>query len=91
MISAETYNHDYNVAKVFGYQQGKADATRWIPCSERLPEESLNSVIGWDAFRERCAFVQFYDGTFQIMGSIESFKITHWMPLPEAPKGEMEE
>ena len=21
---------------------------KWIPVSERLPEESLNSVIGWD-------------------------------------------
>ena len=27
---------------------------RWIPVEERLPEESLNSVIGWDEYRERC-------------------------------------
>lgn len=25
MISAETYNHDYEVAYKYGYQQGKAD------------------------------------------------------------------
>ena len=31
----------------------------WIPCSERLPEESLNSVIGWDEYRKRCCFVQY--------------------------------
>ena len=31
----------------------------WIHCSERLPEESLNSVIGWDAYRDRCVFVQY--------------------------------
>ena len=57
--------------------------TGWIPVSERLPEESLNSVIGWDAYRERCVFVQYIDGYFQITGSAESFDIVAWMPLPK--------
>ncbi len=26
----------------------------WIPVSERLPDESLNSVLGWDEYRNRC-------------------------------------
>ena len=56
---------------------------KWIPVSERLPEESLNSVIGWDAYRERCVFVQYIDGYFQITGSAESFDIVAWMPLPK--------
>ena len=56
---------------------------RWIPVKERLPEESLNSVIGWDAYRERCVFVQYIDGHFQITGRNESFNITAWMPLPD--------
>lgn len=55
----------------------------WIPVSERLPEESLNSVIGWDAYRERCVFVQYIDGHFQIMGNDESFDIVAWQPVPE--------
>ena len=55
---------------------------RWIPVSERLPEESLNSVIGWDAYRERCVFVQYIQGRFQIMGRNESFDVKAWMPLP---------
>ena len=55
----------------------------WIPVSERLPEESLNSVIGWDAYRERCVFVQYIDGHFQITGSTESFNIVAWQPVPE--------
>lgn len=57
--------------------------SKWIPVSERLPEESLNSVIGWDAYRERCVFVQYIDGYFQITGSAESFDIVAWMPLPK--------
>ena len=30
----------------------------WIPVEERMPDESLNSVIGWDEYRERCCFVR---------------------------------
>lgn len=48
----------------------------WIPCSERLPEESLNSVIGWDEYRKRCVFVQYIRGEFQIAGKDDSFNIT---------------
>ena len=55
----------------------------WIPCSERLPEESLNSVIGWDAYRDRCVFAQYIQGKFQNMGKDDSFDIKAWMPLPE--------
>ena len=61
---------------------------KWIPVSERLPEESLNSVIGWDACRERCVFVQYINGHFQITGKNESFNLKAWMPLPEPYKGD---
>ena len=58
----------------------------WIPCSVRLPEESLQSVIGWDAYRERCVFVQ-YLGVWKL-GNWEEVDITHWMDVPHTPKGE---
>lgn len=54
----------------------------WIPCSERIPEESLKSVIGWDEYRERCCFVQYYMNEW-ILGNHETVKIVAWMPLPE--------
>lgn len=53
---------------------------RWIPVEERLPEESLNSVIGWDEYRERCCFVQYYAGSWHL--GDESVRIIAWMPLP---------
>lgn len=59
----------------------------WISVSERLPEESLNSVIGWDEYRERCVFVQYLQGQWKL-GDWESVKITHWMNVPYQPKGE---
>lgn len=57
----------------------------WIPVEERLPEQSLNSVIGWDAYRERCVFVQYYMDEW-ILGNHESVKIVAWMPVPEPYK-----
>lgn len=62
----------------------------WIPVSERLPEESLNSVIGWDTYRNRCCFVQYLGGRFVLGDDIDSVNVTAWMPLPE-PYQESEE
>lgn len=56
---------------------------KWIPVSERLPEESLNSVIGWDTYRNRCCFVQYLGGRFVLGDDIDSVNVTAWMPLPE--------
>lgn len=57
----------------------------WIPVKEKLPEESFNSLIGWDDYRERCVFVQFYNGYFHFS---ESVNIVAWQPLPEPYKEE---
>nr|DAP20748.1 MAG TPA: Protein of unknown function (DUF551) [Bacteriophage sp.] len=56
---------------------------KWIPVSERLPEESLNSVIGWDTYRNRCCFVQYLGGRFVLGDDIDIVNVTAWMPLPE--------
>ena len=56
---------------------------KWIPVSERLPEESLNSVIGWDTYRNRCCFVQYLGGRFVLGDDMYSVDVTAWMPLPE--------
>ena len=79
------------MAEALGMAINALEQTKWIPVSDRLPEESLNSVIGWDAFRERCVFVQFFHGRFQIVGRAESFDIKAWMPLPEPYKAESED
>lgn len=55
----------------------------WIPVEERMPEESLNSVIGWDEERKRCCFVQRWGGRWILGNDIDSVKITAWRPLPE--------
>ena len=61
----------------------------WISVTERLPEKGEESVlialrwgevdIGWcEDSRWRSEFVNEY----------EDGEVTHWMPLPEPPKGE---
>ena len=69
-----------------GYEDGKNNNDGWIPVDERLPDESLNSVIGWDEYRERCCFVQYYGGRWALRADREPIKITHWRPLPDHPE-----
>ena len=66
-----------------GYEDGKNNNDGWIPVEERLPEESLNSVIGWDEYRERCCFVQYYAGKWALRADREPIHIIAWRPLPE--------
>lgn len=79
-----------NFAKEIVHEVAEEYNGGWIACSERLPEESLNSVIGWDEYRNRCCFVQYYGGRWILGNDIETVKIIAWQPLPEKypPKGE---
>lgn len=66
---------------------------QWIPCSERLPEDSRNvilttrsSVVGVGSFIARDGqWVQWYSG-----GGI-LVDVTAWMPLPEPYREDGEE
>lgn len=58
---------------------------KWIPVEERLPEDSLNSVLGWDTYRERCCFVRFTNGRFVLGDDTDTVNIIAWMPAPAPP------
>lgn len=66
----------------------KAMLPRWIPVTERLPEEDgMYLVHGtWSAsgrkVTDTCEFYV-HDGYFR---AAWNFDVTHWMPLPEPPK-----
>lgn len=61
----------------------------WIPVEDRLPAESLNSVIAFDRYRERCCFVQFANGRWILGDDTDSVDIAAWMPLPEPYRKEV--
>ena len=67
----------------------QVSSSKWIPVGERLPDVGEN-VLVCDA-REDYVYIweNFGDGLWfgdEIIWETED--ITHWMPLPEPPKGE---
>lgn len=65
------------------------EKTRWIPVTERLPEVSCNSMLGWDKNYRRSCLVQ-YNGYGFILPTGQYMDIIAWMPLPEPYRGKEE-
>ena len=63
----------------------------WISVKDRLPEEKANCIVHYKhAYCNNDGYWAigfcFYDGEkFQFD---QAYKVTHWMPLPQLPKGE---
>lgn len=63
----------------------------WISVKDRLPEEKVNCIVHYKhAYCDNDGYwaigICFYDGEkFQLNSA---YKVTHWMPIPEPPKGE---
>ena len=80
-----------------GYEQGKKDALKWIPVSERLPDKDGAYLVRWknksvgDAeYESRCGSFGYWLDIYWDKDAewYPYVDITHWMPLPEPPKGE---
>ena len=76
-----------------GYEKGYADAkAKWIPVTERLPEHFGTFIVALKDMNGYCSTnAANYDYSQQRwrglpMGARD--EVTHWMPLPEQPKGE---
>ena len=63
----------------------------WISVKERLPQEKVNCIVHYKhAYCDNDDYwaigMCFYDGErFQFD---RAYKVTHWMPMPQPPKGE---
>lgn len=72
---------------------------QWIPVSERLPDIGERVLVAWKSFEgeprvgERCRLIP-YEGAREFFwqywnsqhGLLLQEAVTHWMPLPEAPR-----
>ena len=63
----------------------------WISVDDRLPEETINCIVHYQhAYCDNDDYwaIGFccYDGEKFQLGP--AYKVTHWMPLPQPPKGE---
>ena len=84
--------HNYNVAVSFNENQARYVESlgmpqKWIPVSERLPEELKNVLAYTDvgSFAETAHWTGHrWEKTwdFEVL-----YGVTHWMPLPEPPEG----
>lgn len=69
----------------------EATVQEWISVDDRLPEEKANCIVYYQhSYCDNDGYwaigMCFYDGEkFQLN---PAYKVTHWMPLPEPPKGE---
>jgi hypothetical protein len=70
-----------------GYEKGRQDASKWIPVSERLPEAQQRVLTITDLGYIRTDCIRKRDGHW-FNEMFDPSTVTHWMPLPPAPKGE---
>jgi hypothetical protein len=64
---------------------------KWIPVSERLPKEFISVLVHIPEMNPCPAVMEAYrigDGWVTKMAAFDINCATHWMPLPEPPKGE---
>lgn len=69
----------------YGVSLGEKAEGKWIPVTERLPEDDRQVLA---CTKHGRAFSAHYDHKWKRWQVSHSVKITHWMPLPEPPKGE---
>lgn len=66
--------------------------SKWIPVTERLPEEGSEILVSRGGFIGSMMNVYSYLGEdrweddYGYFGTAEEEGITHWMPLPEPPE-----
>ena len=63
----------------------------WVDVKDRLPEESgMYIVTANDGHAQRVSFVQWQkkNRMWNLTGARSYWRVTHWMPMPQPPKGE---
>jgi hypothetical protein len=87
----EVYTNGSMLIPVFRVEQMVEHyfGSKWIPVSDRLPGV-FKAVIVWTEYHE-IGEAQYNGKHFQWIddeGDYEYAHVTHWMPLPNPPKGE---
>ena len=100
-IAGSAYGKGYNTAKSEialsgeyerAYMRGKKDAVRWIPCSERLPDEKKEVLISADGDLYIAEYEMYHSKEYwsEVIEYRNVTDVDAWMPLPEPYRGEQE-
>ena len=94
---AEIYDDTYDITIHCTSEEEKNEviehlnSMRWIPCSERLPEEDGTYIVSgiWGSGKEQVGECEYLveDGYFR---TAWNFDVKAWMPLPKPWKGDAE-
>ena len=84
------------------YKNGKADAMKWIPVTERLPEDGDQCLVTVKykyayekeysidvdvaTYRPEGGYIDYWDTYNDWNEGQQYLHVTHWMPLPEPPE-----
>ena len=85
-ISLEQYNDMAERLAELEWKLGEAEQ-RWIPCSERLPNESGWYVISVVGFENITDVSYFYSDEAKWSDVSHTQSVVAWMPLPTPYKG----
>lgn len=73
------------------WKEAKAQVVpKWISVKDKLPSDDIGRVLAWVVEQNslgKCGFVwncSHSNGVFS--DKFETFQVTHWMPLPDAPQ-----
>ena len=67
-------------------EQPTIEQPTWISCAERLPKPEENPVLA--VFFNTVNSAWCHGDFWELPSGIMTENITHWMPLPEPPKGD---
>ena len=71
------------------YKRGLSNALKWIPVSERLPENFISVLVHIPDMNPCPAVMEAYrfdDGWVTKMAAFDINCATHWMEMPEPPE-----
>ena len=88
--------YDVDALAIAGYLiSNGVTVQEWISVDDRLPKDSndgfADAVLVTDGFVQHMAYFVGGEWRFAESGEIKEpmwYRITHWMPLPQLPKGE---
>lgn len=64
------------------------ERTRWIPCSERLPEHSARCLCYCNG---EIRVLKYWRTQQEFQYGGRKRNVTHWMPLPEPPEEDLQD